>query len=140
MKAWPLIPIFFVALGAINFAQGQPVAQSPAKSGRKPNVVYFLVENLGMGELSSYSGGPFRGVTTTRNLDTDPKEREPVDCPYLHTWVGAHVAKILADYEESVKHEPLIPLGAHWISWRNEDNRESRVIDKGDCHANSDAM
>ena len=46
------------------------------------------------------------------NLDTDPKEREPVDYPYLHTWVGAHVAKILTDYEASVKREPLIALGA----------------------------
>ena len=46
------------------------------------------------------------------NLDTDPKESEPVDYPYLHTWVGAHVAKILSDYEASVKREPLIPLGA----------------------------
>jgi arylsulfatase A-like enzyme len=46
------------------------------------------------------------------NLDTDPKEREPVDYPYLHTWVGAHVAKILEGYETSVKSEPLIPLGA----------------------------
>jgi len=32
----------------------------------RPNVVYFLVDNLGMGELSSYSGGPLRGVSTTR--------------------------------------------------------------------------
>ena len=46
------------------------------------------------------------------NLDTDPKEREAVDYPYVHTWVGAHVAKILMDYENSIKHEPLIPLGS----------------------------
>jgi arylsulfatase len=46
------------------------------------------------------------------NLDTDPKEREPLDYPYLHTWVGAHVAKILEQYVESVKREPLIPAGA----------------------------
>jgi arylsulfatase A-like enzyme len=46
------------------------------------------------------------------NLDTDPKEREPIDYPYLHTWVGAHVAKILKDYQDSVSREPLIPLGA----------------------------
>jgi len=29
-------------------------------------VVYFLVDNLGMGELSSYCGGALRGVTTAR--------------------------------------------------------------------------
>lgn len=46
------------------------------------------------------------------NLDTDPKEREPVDYPYLHTWVGVHIAKILQDYQESVKRESLIPVGA----------------------------
>ena len=33
---------------------------------KKPNVVYFLVDNLGMGELSSYSGCPPRGVSTPR--------------------------------------------------------------------------
>jgi hypothetical protein len=27
---------------------------------KKPNVFYFLVDNLGMGELSSYNGGPVR--------------------------------------------------------------------------------
>ena len=46
------------------------------------------------------------------NLDTDPKERNPVDYPYLHTWVGAHVAQILGDYQASLRREPLIPLGA----------------------------
>ena len=46
------------------------------------------------------------------NLDTDPKEREPINYPYLHTWVGAHVARILGDFDESVKREPLIPAGA----------------------------
>jgi len=46
------------------------------------------------------------------NLDTDPKEREPIDYPYIHTWVGVHFDKILQDYEESVKREPLIPAGA----------------------------
>ncbi len=32
--------------------------------------------------------------------------------PYLHTWVGAHVAKILTEFHESVRREPLISLGA----------------------------
>src|SRR5271163_4588177 len=39
----------------------------------KPNVVYFLVDNLGMGELSSYSGGPLRGTRTPR-IDTFAQE------------------------------------------------------------------
>lgn len=46
------------------------------------------------------------------NLDTDPKEREPMDYPYIHTWVGSHVAKILRDYQASIEREPLIPAGA----------------------------
>jgi arylsulfatase A-like enzyme len=46
------------------------------------------------------------------NLDTDPKEREPFDYPYLHSWVGGHVGKILSDFAASVKREPLIPAGA----------------------------
>ena len=46
------------------------------------------------------------------NLDTDPKERKAYDYPYIHTWVGAHTAKLLVDYAESVKREPLIPVGA----------------------------
>ena len=31
-----------------------------------PNVLFFHVDNLGFGELSCYSAGPFRGVWTTR--------------------------------------------------------------------------
>jgi hypothetical protein len=46
------------------------------------------------------------------NIDTDPKEREPYNYPYLHTWVLAHTGKLLQDYQESLKHEPLVPVGA----------------------------
>jgi arylsulfatase A-like enzyme len=34
--------------------------------GERPNVVFFHVDNLGFGELSCYSGGPFRGAWTGR--------------------------------------------------------------------------
>ena len=40
----------------------------PAQT-KKPNVVYFLVDNLGMGELSSYNGCSLRGTSTAR-IDT----------------------------------------------------------------------
>ena len=33
---------------------------------RRPNVLFFHVDNLGFGELSCYSGGPFRGCMTER--------------------------------------------------------------------------
>src|SRR3712207_2474909 len=46
------------------------------------------------------------------NLHTDPKEREPVDYPYLHTWVGVHVGKIVGAFQESVRREPPIPAAA----------------------------
>lgn len=36
--------------------------------GKRPNVLFFHVDNLGFGELSCYSGGPFRG-TWTRRID-----------------------------------------------------------------------
>jgi arylsulfatase A-like enzyme len=35
----------------------------------RPNILFFHVDNLGFGELSCYSGGPFRGAWTTR-IDT----------------------------------------------------------------------
>ena len=44
-----------------------------AQSQEKPNVIYFLVDNLGMGELSCYDGGLTRGAETPR-LDQIAKE------------------------------------------------------------------
>jgi arylsulfatase len=46
------------------------------------------------------------------NLDVDLKEKKPYDFPYIHTWVGAHTGKIIADFEKSVLEERLIPVGA----------------------------
>jgi arylsulfatase A-like enzyme len=39
----------------------------------QPNILYFHVDNLGTGEISCYSGGPYRGVWTRR---TDAFARE----------------------------------------------------------------
>jgi arylsulfatase A-like enzyme len=33
---------------------------------KRPNILFFHVDNLGFGELSCYSGGPFRGTWTSR--------------------------------------------------------------------------
>ena len=46
------------------------------------------------------------------NLTVDPKERRPLDTPYLHSWTAVHFGKILRDFGESVKRESLIPAGA----------------------------
>jgi arylsulfatase len=46
------------------------------------------------------------------NLIVDPKERNAVDLPYMHSWVAGHFGTILKEFAESVRHEPLIPAGA----------------------------
>ncbi|MHC6158204.1 arylsulfatase [Bradyrhizobium elkanii] len=46
------------------------------------------------------------------NLTVDPKERKAIDLPYMHTWTAVHFGKILKDFEQSVRREPLIPAGA----------------------------
>jgi arylsulfatase len=46
------------------------------------------------------------------NLDTDPRELEPLDYPYIHTWVLTHIGRIVEEFQASVKREPLIPAGA----------------------------
>ena len=51
-----------LATGAIMGAAPQK-AQAQERQGQ-PDIVYFLVDNLGMGELSCYSGGPYRGTAT----------------------------------------------------------------------------
>jgi arylsulfatase len=46
------------------------------------------------------------------NLTTDPQERETASLPHLHTWVATHMTKIIAEFEISLRREPLIPVGA----------------------------
>ena len=46
------------------------------------------------------------------NLIVDPKERNAIDLPYMHSWTAAHFGAILKEFEESVRREPLIPAGA----------------------------
>jgi arylsulfatase A-like enzyme len=45
------------------------------------------------------------------NLIADPQEREPLNLPYLHSWTATHFGRLLAEYQASVKREPLIPSG-----------------------------
>jgi arylsulfatase len=46
------------------------------------------------------------------NLTTDPQERERISLPHLHTWAAYHLNHIIGEFQESVRHEPLIPMGA----------------------------
>lgn len=46
------------------------------------------------------------------NLDVDPKEEKPYNYPYLHSWMMAHVGKMLYEFSESTKKEPFIHAGA----------------------------
>jgi arylsulfatase len=46
------------------------------------------------------------------NLTVDPQEREAVPLPHLHTWVAAHVNRLLGAFQASTKREPPIPMGA----------------------------
>ncbi|MBA2953229.1 sulfatase-like hydrolase/transferase [Nocardioides sp. MAH-18] len=46
------------------------------------------------------------------NLTVDPHEREPVNYPYLHTWVATHVNRLVQGFRRSVREEPMIPVGA----------------------------
>jgi arylsulfatase A-like enzyme len=49
-----------LSAAAAGPAAGKPVAAT------RPNIVFMLVDNLGFGDLSCYTGGAIRGVTTPR--------------------------------------------------------------------------
>src|SRR6202007_268901 len=52
----------------------QPAEEKkPANSGKKPNVVFILADNLGHGDLGCYGGGELRGAPTPR-LDQMARE------------------------------------------------------------------
>lgn len=46
------------------------------------------------------------------NLMTDPKEREPANQVYIHSWTTVHFGRLLQEFQASVAREPLIPAGA----------------------------
>jgi arylsulfatase len=43
-----------------------PTKNRPAEDGKKPNIVFILMDNLGYGELGCYGGGILRGAPTPR--------------------------------------------------------------------------
>ncbi len=46
------------------------------------------------------------------NLLVDPKEREPLNCRHLHTWVIPHFTRLIGEFHMSTQKEPLIPAGS----------------------------
>jgi hypothetical protein len=57
MKTTRKLNLLAAALVGVLAMSGLVRAQT---AGKKPNVVYLLVDNLGMGELSVYSGAKLR--------------------------------------------------------------------------------
>ena len=65
-----------LALGSLGLGARGQVAAAPAAQAAtparpdgergRPNILYFLVDNLGMGELGCYGGGLLRGTETPR--------------------------------------------------------------------------
>jgi arylsulfatase len=53
-------------ISLIVSAQQNQKTSSSGVTTSKPNIVYFLVDNLGLGELSCYDGGLTRGAMTPR--------------------------------------------------------------------------
>jgi arylsulfatase A-like enzyme len=71
------------------------------------NFKMALVEQRAM-----FDPAPEYGFTNCRNLIWDPKETQPLEPRYGHSWTGAHFGRLIKEFQESVKREPLIPAGA----------------------------
>jgi len=63
-------------------------------------------------QRSMLDPAPDYGFPNLRNLIYDPKETQRVEPRYFHTWTMAHFARLIKEFQESVKREPLIPAGA----------------------------
>jgi arylsulfatase A-like enzyme len=46
------------------------------------------------------------------NLTVDPKEREPLNLPYMHSWTVSHFNRLISEFRGSVALEPLVPMGS----------------------------
>jgi arylsulfatase len=54
------------ALGQEKAKKDDPTPKQPAEDGKKPNIVFILMDNLGYGEVGCYGGGILRGAPTPR--------------------------------------------------------------------------
>src|SRR5262245_10560148 len=55
-----------LAIGQEKTKQAGPAEKQPAGDGKKPNIVFILMDNLGYGEVGCYGGGILRGAPTPR--------------------------------------------------------------------------
>jgi arylsulfatase A-like enzyme len=65
IKATLVICSLGIALTAITASEAQSPTQA-AGDGKKPNIVFILMDNLGYGEVGCYGGGIVRGAATPR--------------------------------------------------------------------------
>lgn len=63
-------------------------------------------------QRSMFDPAPEYGTVNLRNLIWDPKETQPIEPRYWHTWTAVHFGRLIKEFQESVKREPLIPAGA----------------------------
>ena len=54
------------AVGQERAKPNSPSEKQPAADGKKPNIVFVLMDNLGYGEVGCYGGGILRGAPTPR--------------------------------------------------------------------------
>src|SRR5262245_34641487 len=54
------------AIGQEKAKKDGPTEKQPAGDGKKPNIVFVLMDNLGYGEVGCYGGGILRGAPTPR--------------------------------------------------------------------------
>jgi arylsulfatase len=63
-------------------------------------------------QRTMFGPAPEYGFPNIRNLMWDPKETQPVEPRHFSTWTMAHFERLMKEFAESVKREPLIPCGA----------------------------
>ena len=61
-----------------------------------------------------FSTDPVGKLSSPRivNLTADPQEREPLNLPYIHSWMVAHFNGILGAFKASAEREPPIAAAA----------------------------
>ena len=54
------------AVGQEKAKKDGPTEKQPEADGKKPSIVFILMDNLGYGEVGCYGGGVLRGAPTPR--------------------------------------------------------------------------